>query len=166
MRKFPAAVIFKGFPGALHLPFNACQNPCKVGSKQVSGIFSFAVFDCTHSWLTKGNVPFGPTDAITATSLCQEKPRVGGPVHEIAGEKVRSLWLFSFLFAWSCFLSSCHEPACLWTLSFQNKRVGERVEFCFSKRELLVFSDLADDFACLLVAAGRRELQPKESAWT
>lgn len=46
------------------------------------------------------------------------------------------------------------------------QKVDERVEFCSSKRELLVFSDLADDFACLLVAAGRREPQPKESAWT
>lgn len=31
--------------------------------------------------------------------------------------------------------------------------VDERVEFCFSKGKLLVFSDLDDDFACLLVAA-------------
>lgn len=48
------------------------------------------------------------------------------------------------------------------------QKVDERVEFCSSKRELLVFSDLADDFACLLVAAGRRErkAQLKESAWT
>lgn len=43
----------------------------------------------------------------------------------------------------------------LWAPSFQNSKVDERVEFCLSKKEFLVFSDLADAFACLLlVAAG------------
>lgn len=72
MRKFPAAVIFKGFPGALRLLFNACRI-CKVGIEQVSGSFSFSVLYGVCSNFTKDNISFMLRDVVIPTCLFPEE---------------------------------------------------------------------------------------------
>lgn len=133
-------------------PFQCSQSLYKVRRFQGASLLLFSIV-CDAVSL-KGSVRFGLRDEIIATSLCQERPHLGRLFHETAGENESSSVLFSFSFAWFCFLSFHHEPAC-GHLSKQG--VDEKVDFCFSERRLLDLSDqsVAGDSAWPLEAAGR-----------